>query len=95
MSPTVRSDRSDVRQPICRDRRGAVARYDLRRRGDLGGLGVGGPGNEVYIDRPRDGRMKLLVTVKQTGGQPGGTYFVNLECAGADAPPKMLLLRDG
>lgn len=56
---------------------------------------VGGIGNEVYLDRPRDGRMKVLVTVKQTGGNSGATYYVNLECAGATAQPKMLLLRDG
>ena len=58
-------------------------------------FGVGGIGNEVYIDRPRDGRMKVLVTVQQTGGNSGSTYYVNLECAGANAQPKMLLLRDG
>src|SRR5262245_39645108 len=31
-------------------------------------FGPGGPGSFVYLDRPFAGRMKVLVTVKQTAG---------------------------
>jgi len=34
----------------------------------------GGVGSDVLLDRPGQGMMKLLVTVKQTGGNPGDTY---------------------
>ena len=55
----------------------------------------GGVGSDVFLDRPTKGRMKQLVTVKQTGGNPGDTYFVNVYCLGSILPPKIVLLQDG